>query len=241
MTDETVTLATVDGPMPTYVAEPAGPPRGGVVVVQEAFGVTEHIQDVARRFAAAGWRAVVPALFHRAGEPAPVLAYNDLEHAVPLIGSLQRDGLMADLDAALAFLAEGAIPPSRTAVVGFCMGGTVATIAAADRSLGAAVAFYGGGLRAGRFGCPPLIDVAPHLRTPWLGLYGDLDRGIPTEDVEAMRTATAKATVPTEIISYPDAQHGFHCDDRPAVFNADAAKAAWARALAWIEDRVPAE
>lgn len=241
MTSETITLATADGPMPTYVAEPAGPPRGGVVVVQEAFGVTDHIQNVARRFAAAGWRAAAPALFHRSAAPAPVLAYDDLEHAVPLMGGLNRDGLMVDIDAATAFLAEGGTPLHRTAVVGFCMGGTVTTIAAASRPFGAAVAYYGGGLRAGRFGCPPLIEVAPHLQTPWLGLYGDLDKGIPVEDVEAMETAARTAPVPTGVVRYPDAHHGFNCDDRPAVYSAEATRAAWSHTLTWLGKQIPAE
>jgi carboxymethylenebutenolidase len=240
MTDKTVTLATADGPMPTFVAQPPTPPRGGVVVIQEAFGVTDYVADVARRFAAAGWRAVAPALFHRAGTPTPVVAYEDIEKVMTLMGGLSAEGIALDVDAALALLAEGGIPIGRSAVVGFCMGGSVATHTAASRPLGAAVSFYGGGLREGRFGAPSQIEIAPRLQSPWLGLYGDLDQSIPVDDVEAMRAAAKEASVPTEVVRYPGAQHGFHCDARPAVFNAAAASDAFARTLTWLEARVPA-
>ena len=79
--------------------------------------------------------------------------------------------------------------------------------------------FYGGGVAEGRFGLPSLIAQAPALQTPWLGLYGDIDQGIPVADVEQLQAATAAAKVPTENVRYPDADHGFNCNDRPAVFN----------------------
>lgn len=239
MIAETITLATADGPMPSYVAEPEDTALGGVVVVQEAFGITGHIEDVARRFAHAGWRAVAPALYHRSGSP--VFGYDGgFDAIMPVMRKLSAEGIMVDLDAALAFLAGGGAPVARTAVVGFCMGGSVATYAAAARPLGAAVSFYGGGLSKGRFGVEPLLEVAPRLQTPWLGIFGDLDHGIPADEVEAMRSAAKDAPAPTEIIRYPAAQHGFHCDDRPAVYNADAAHDAWARTLIWMEAHIPA-
>jgi carboxymethylenebutenolidase len=107
--------------------------------------------------------------------------------------------------------------------------------AAALRALGAAVTFYGGGVTTGRFGLPALVEQAPSLQTPWLGLFGDLDQGIPVEEVEQLRQAAAGAGVVTEIVRYADAQHGFNCDDRPAVFNEQAAADAWARTLAWFD------
>src|ERR1019366_8504534 len=175
--------------MAIYDAEPEGPARAAVVVIQEAFGVNEHIEDVTRRFAAAGYRAVAPHLFHRTGEP----------------------GLRSDLEASFGPLATAGFGPSRVGVVGFCMGGTVSFLAAARHGLGAGVTFYGGGVAEGRFGMPSLVEMAPRLRTPWLGLYGDLDPSIPVEQVESLREAAAKAPVPTEIVRYPEAGHGFHC------------------------------
>jgi carboxymethylenebutenolidase len=215
---------------PLHVSEPAGAPRGGIVVVQEAFGLTDHILDVCDRVAAAGYLAVAPALFHRTG--APVLAYGDLDAVMPHMQALRAEDVLADVDDALERL--GPLP---TGIVGFCMGGTVAFHVAAQRSVGAAVSFYGGGVGAGRFGFPSMVDAASELRSPWLGLFGDLDKGIPVDEVERLRTAIADAqlAVDTEIVRYPEAQHGFHCDDRPAVFDAAAAADAWSRTLTFFE------
>ncbi|MEN0135607.1 MAG: dienelactone hydrolase family protein [Rhodococcus sp. (in: high G+C Gram-positive bacteria)] len=211
---------------------PEGPVRGGVVVIQEAFGVTEHIVDVCRRFAAAGYHAVAPHLFHRSGDP--VLDYDDLQAAMPLMGELTAANIDEDVDGAVAALSAASIAPRNTAIVGFCMGGTVAFHTATRLDLGAAVSFYGGGIAKGRFGYPTQLDAAGRLRTSWLGLFGDRDKGIPSEDVEALRAAVAHAPVDTEIVRYPDAEHGFHCDDRPAVYNEAAARDGWARTLQWF-------
>jgi len=231
-TSTTITLPTDDGPMPTYRAVPDGPAKGGVIVVQEAFGVTSHIEDVARRFADAGWHALAPSFFHRQGSP--VLAYDDLGSVMPVMGQLTAEGLATDLGAAVDQLGAAGHVPGRVAVVGFCMGGTVTFYAATLQPLGAAVSFYGGGVAEGRFGLPSLVDLAPSLQTPWLGLYGDEDSGIPVEQVERLRAATDPLAVDTAIVRYPDSQHGFHCDDRPAVFDAAAAADAWERTLSWL-------
>jgi carboxymethylenebutenolidase len=232
-TNAEITIETADGPMPAYEASPEGAARGGILVIQEAFGVTSHIQEIARRLADAGWYAVAPALFHRQGSP--VLAYDDFDSVMPLMGQLSAEGLNADVVGSLGHLEARDFAPSRIGVVGFCMGGSVTFYAAALRPLGAAVTFYGGGVLEGRFGLPSLIDQAPKLQTPWLGLYGDLDKGIPSAQVEQLRSAVKEARVPTEIVRYPDADHGFNCDDRPAVFNPDAAADGWKRTLGWFD------
>lgn len=233
MATSDLTLSTPDGPMPAFLAEPEGSVRGGVVVVQEAFGVTTHIQDVCRRLGDAGWVAVAPALFHRDG--APVLAYDQFDKVMPLMRSLTAEGILTDVDAALGALGDTGIPAERRAVIGFCMGGSVALVVAAERPVAAAVTYYGGGLREGRFGFAPLIDVAPALRAPWLGHFGDLDKGIPVADVEALREAAATAPVATEVHRYASADHGFNCNDRPAVYDPAAAERAWERTLRWLE------
>jgi carboxymethylenebutenolidase len=226
-------LATPDGPMPAYATSPDDGARGGIVVVQEAFGVTTHIERIADRLAEAGWLAIAPAFFHRQG--APVLAYDDLESVMPVMSQLTAEGITADLGAAFDYLGDAGFSAAQTGVVGFCMGGSVAFQAAALQALGAAVTFYGGGLTEGRFGFPALVELAPKLQTPWLGLYGDLDQGIAAGDVEQLRQAAAGADVATEIVRYADAEHGFNCDDRPAVFNQQAAADAWGRTLAWFD------
>jgi carboxymethylenebutenolidase len=229
----TVSVATGDGDMELYDVEPDGAPGGAVIVLQEAFGVNDHIEDVTRRFAQAGYRAVAPHLFHRSGDPA--LDYGNFEKIMPHMQALTEAGLLQDLDVTLDYLAGAGFIASRVGVVGFCMGGSVTFLAAARRALGAAVTFYGGGVGEGRFGMPPLVDLAPGLKTPWLGLFGDKDQGIPVDQVEALRTAAATASVTTEIVRYAGADHGFHCDARPDSYHETSAQDGWRRTLDWFE------
>jgi carboxymethylenebutenolidase len=231
-----LTLDTPDGAMPAFAASPDDEVKGGIVVIQEAFGVTTHIEAVCRRLAGAGWLAVAPALFHRQGSP--VLAYDRFDQVMPVMRELTAEGISDDLDASFEYLDGLGFGPARTGIVGFCMGGSVALVAATQRSIGAAVTYYGGGLAEGRFGYPPLIELAPLLRTPWQGHFGDLDKGIPVDQVEALRAAAGSSPVDTEVHRYAGADHGFNCDDRPAVYNADAAATAWGRTLGWLDARV---
>jgi carboxymethylenebutenolidase len=217
---------------PLLLHEPVGEARGGVVVLQEAFGVNDYVVDVAGRLAAEGWLAVAPHLFHRSGDP--VLAYDDIEQVKPHMSRLTAEGLLDDVDAALAHLTSSGLGPQQVGVVGFCMGGTVALATAVRREVGAAVSFYGGGVGEGRFGFASLVEEAPGLRAPWLGLYGDLDRGIPVADVERLRVAAASSGQPTEVVRYAEAGHGFHCDRRPSHHRASAADA-WRRTLEWLD------
>ena len=217
---------------PIYEAAEQGVPKGAVVVVQEAFGVNDHIKDVAERFAAEGYRAIAPHFFHREGDP--VIGYDDIETAKQYISKLTEEGIAEDLDTAYGHLHDDGFDDTRIAVVGFCMGGTVAFIEAATRTLGAAVTFYGGGIAQGRFGSPSLLKLAPELKTPWLGCYGDKDHGIPVEQVERLREAVEGVDVDTEIVRYPEAGHGFHCDARSA-YHEPSARDAWSRTLAWLD------
>jgi carboxymethylenebutenolidase len=228
----TVTVNTRDGDMPLYDAAPQGTPGAAVIVIQEAFGVNEHIEDVTRRFAGEGYRAVAPHLFHRSGDPS--LGYDDIQQVMPHMQAVTEAGLTSDLDATLSYLTDAGFQSNQVGIVGFCMGGTVAFLAATRYPLGAAATFYGGGIASGRFGTPSQIELAPDLVAPWLGLYGDLDQGIPVEEVEALRDAAAKASVPTEVLRYPDAEHGFHCDVRSS-FHQASSRDAWQRTLAWFQ------
>jgi carboxymethylenebutenolidase len=226
-------IETPGSPMPIVEVAPEGEPRGAVVVVQEAFGLTPHIEAIAGRLAKEGYHAVAPALFHRQGSP--VISYDDLASVMPVIGQLTEGGIREDLEATLDHLGAAGFGPERTGIVGFCMGGSVTLYAATLRPLGAAVTFYGGGVTQGRFGFPPLLELAPGLRTPWLGLYGDLDQSIPPDSVEQLRRAAATSAVETEVVRFADADHGFNCDDRPAVFNPEAAARGWAFTLDWFD------
>jgi carboxymethylenebutenolidase len=239
MTARTLELATADGPMSVYEARPDGDARGAVMVIQEAFGVNEHIEEVTRRFAAADHHAVAPALFHRSG--GGTAPYDDFTKVLPLYEGLDDDGILVDLDATLDHLHGAGWDTSQVGIVGFCFGGRVTFLASLRRRLGAGVGFYGGGIVTQRFPqFPSLVDESASLQAPWLGLFGDLDQSIPVEDVEQLRVALDKAPVDTEIVRYPDAGHGFHCDQRDSYHEGSAADA-WRRTLAWFDRHLGAE
>jgi len=231
MQTTTFEVQTPDGPMPIYEAKPDEPVEAAVIVVQEAFGVNEHIKDVTRRFADAGYHAVAPHIFHRSG--GGTAPYDDFSKVMPLFKGLTDEGTLDDVDATLAALRERGFDDSHIGIVGFCWGGRVTFLVALRRAIGAAAGFYGGGIVTGRFPqFPPLIDEAATLATPWLGLFGDLDESIPVDDVEQLRKVLTDATVDTDIVRYPNAGHGFHCDQRDG-YVPDAAHDAWERTLAW--------
>lgn len=232
-------LTTSAGPMRCYEAVPDGEPSGAVVVIQEAFGVNPHIEDVTRRFAAAGYHAVAPDMFHRTG--GGTVGYDDFGNVIEhFIGIGDDSAILTDVDATLDYLRGIGFTDDQIAIVGFCFGGRVTFLVASRRALGAAAGFYGGGLVTARFPqFPALVDRASTIETPWLGLFGDLDASIPVEDVEQLRNALADAPVDTEVVRYADAEHGFHCDARPA-YNAEAAADAWNRTLAWFADHLRA-
>jgi carboxymethylenebutenolidase len=164
-----------------------------------------------------------------------VFEYDDLQGAIPVMMTLDRAGIDTDLDAVQTYLRDAGFSDSRIGLVGFCMGGSVALHAAATRSLGASITFYGGGLAQGRFGFAPGIELAGEIAVPWRCLYGDLDQGIPVDDVEQVRVAAATRPVPTEVVRYANGQHGFNCDDRPSVYDADIATDARRRMVAWFD------
>lgn len=232
---ETVDLTVDDATMGLYVAEPAGEAKGAIVVLQEAFGVNAHIRDISDRLAAAGYVAVAPHLFHRTGDPE--LGYEDMSVVVPYIVQLQAAELEADLEASLEYLAGRGFEGAKVGIIGFCMGGSISYVAASYWALGAAVSFYGGGITQGRFGLPPLLDLAPTLQTPWLGVFGDLDGSIPTDQVEGLREAVTASGQPTDVLRYAEANHGFNCDARDA-YHEPSATDAWAKTIAFFDQHV---
>ncbi|CAJ61519.1 MULTISPECIES: dienelactone hydrolase family protein [Frankia] len=226
--------------VPLTIVAPAAddPPRGGVVVVQDARGITPYLVSVCDRLAGAGWLTVAPHLYHRDGfdEVDPAGGWPG---AVPAMETLTGTGIDADVDAALTHLADSGFDAGQSAIVGFCMGGTVALHTATRHPLAAAVSFYGGGVSTPYWpGVPPLVEAAPALRVPWLGLYGEQDALISADEIAALRAAAARSGAPTELVSYPDAGHAFHSDDREAVYRPVAAADAWSRALAFLDEHV---
>jgi carboxymethylenebutenolidase len=216
-----MSLVTGSPGFPIYATGSAEAPRA-LIVLQEAFGVNDHIRSVADNYADDGFFVVAPHLFHRNGSPE--IPYDDIDQAISAMATVTESGLTNDLRATTDFLATLGFSPVSIGVVGFCMGGTVALFAGTLGIVGAAVSFYGGGIAKGRMGLAPLLELAEHLRSPWLGLFGDLDTGIPVAEVEALRDVTDRLGVDTEIVRYPQAEHGFHCDARPAAYNDEATK-----------------
>ncbi len=206
-----------------------------VVVVQEIFGVHEHIQDVCRRFAILGYFAIAPELFTRQGDVSKMPMDKIIGEVVSKVPDAQ---VMRDLDATIAHAkASGIADTARLAVTGFCWGGRITWLYAAyNPAVKAGGAWYGS-LTKGRGAVAPTtaVSIAPTLTVPVLGLYGAKDMGIPVADVEAMRAALATGKSGSEIIVYKDSGHGFHADYRPS-YNAADAKDAFARLLAWFKD-----
>lgn len=238
ITTEQITLQTADGPMPVFTASPEGrPPRGGVVVLQDVFGVTDYLEGVCRDLAEDGWCAVAPHLFHRDG--APVVPWARFEEARAYSAALTSGGILRDVDACLAHLLDVEIPTASVGVVGFCMGGTLAYFVGSRRGVAAAVSFYGHLGPTAWTGVPATLDAFNDLQAPWLGIFGDLDAMIPVEDVERLRTLLLECRMPTEVVRYPHADHAFHRAATPERYHGPSAENAWARTLDWFGAYVP--
>jgi carboxymethylenebutenolidase len=231
-----VKVPVKDGEIPAYRAMPDKPgPFATVLLVQEIFGVHEHIKDLCRRLAKVGYFAIAPELYARQGDPAK---YADIPKLVAEVVSKVPDAqVIADLDATVAYAkSTGKLATRRLAITGFCWGGRpVWLYAAHNPALKAAVAWYGP-IDRPRTALQPKypIDLAADLKCPVLGLYGGADQSIPVESVERMAAACKAAGKTCEFKIYPDAPHGFNADYRPS-YRAEAAKDGWARMLAWFE------
>ncbi|HEU5032817.1 MAG TPA: dienelactone hydrolase family protein [Spirillospora sp.] len=233
---EWITVETAGGPMRVYAARPDAPAGRAVIVLQEAFGVNDHIQDIARRFAARGFLALAPDLFHRTG--VATLGYDQHAEAMPLIGAIGPDAIVTDVGAVVDHLAgvEG-VPADRTAVVGFCFGGRAAfTAATAIPGLAASVVFYGPGIAAGPHA---VLDRAGSIDAPMLLHVGAEDPTIPADQVKAIDAALRDADVDFEQHVYEDAGHAFACDARPHMYRSGAAETAWERTHAFLDRHLP--
>ncbi|SDT80325.1 dienelactone hydrolase family protein [Actinoplanes derwentensis] len=236
-TTEWVTVPTPDGPMRVYTARPAAPADRAVIVLQEAFGVNDHIQDITRRYAARGFLAVAPDLFHRNG--VGTLDYQQHAEAMPLIGAIGVEAVITDVGAVLAYLGTTEnIGAGRTAVHGFCFGGRAAfTAATAIPGLGATVVFYGPGIAAGPHA---VLDRAKFIDAPMLLHVGAQDPTIPADQVAAIDKALTDAGVEFDSYVYDNAGHAFACDARPHMYHAEPAQLAWQRTHEFLERHLPA-
>jgi carboxymethylenebutenolidase len=235
--DRHVTIDTADGPMGAFLASPDGAGRQpGLLVCQEAFGVNEHIRNVCRRFAEAGYLALAPELFHRTGAGVE-LGYTDFSQVMPHFSKLTNATLLMDLRASLqALRADPSVDSARVGVIGFCVGGFATFLAAEQTDAVAFVSVYGGGIVHARpgLGLSPLIEDVERIRAPMLLVFGADDHGISAEDVAVIRERLTAAGKRHEIVVYPGAGHGFACDARDA-YHKPSADAAWKKTLDWLK------
>jgi carboxymethylenebutenolidase len=213
--------------LPGYLARPDGDgPHPSVIVLQEWWGLNEHIKDVTRRFAQEGYVALAPDLYKGVVATEP-------DEARKLVMELDMPAAVAEIGSAADFLlAQDFVAGEQVGVMGFCMGGRLTLMAALDDAgtgrYGAAVAFYGS---------PLTPEEAAQVETPVLGLYGADDGGIPVPEVEAMGEAFTAAGLPNEIHVYAGAPHSFFNDTRES-YRPEAAADAWQRTLGWLEQHL---
>ena len=217
-----LTLTASDGhSFDAYRADPVGTPKGGIVVIQEIFGVNHHIRSVADRFAALGYVAIAPALFDRI-ERGFECGYSaeDVQKAMTFVANPPFQGWILDVAAARDAIAD----VGKIAVTGFCLGGTLAYAAAANLpGFSVAVGYYGGMI-------VKMLDQTPQI--PTMLHFGEKDAHIPMSDVAAIKAAQPDV----EVYTY-DADHGFQCDERGS-FAPEAAQIAWGRTLRFIDSHM---
>lgn len=222
-----------DGEMPGYFARPEGVTNPPVVLVaMEIFGLHEYIKDVTRRLAKLGAFAVAPDYYFRKGDLTKI---TDMQQLLPVVNSKPDEELFSDLDATVAWAKAEGGDTSRLGIIGFCRGGrTVWEYSAHNDALKAGVAFYGPPVDPSNPLWPKSpTQLAPDMKAPVLGLYGEADTGIPVAQVEALKEALAANHKTAEFKIYLGAPHGFHADYRTS-YRKDAAEDAWSRAQDWF-------
>ena len=219
--------------LPVFVARPLGDGQHpAVMVVMEAFGLNAHIKKVAERIAAEGYVVAAPDLYYREGSP--VVGYDNLPEALRLMFGLSDDKILKDVDNVVQRLqADPGVRVDRIGITGFCMGGRVTFLAACNnRAIKAAVPFYGGGIGSvmqpsDKTPQAPL-EYAEQLQAPMLLFFGGKDAFIPSDEVDTIRGRLKDLGKEAEVVVYPEADHGFFCDERPS-YNQQAADDAWRR------------
>jgi carboxymethylenebutenolidase len=230
-----VKIPVQGGEIPAYRAMPAsGGPFATILIVHEIFGVHEHIKDICRRLAKAGYFAVAPYLYAREGD---VAGKTDIKDVLAIVHTVPETQVAADLDATVAWAkSTGSADTSRLGITGFCWGGRqVWLYTAHNPNVKAAVAWYGP-LQIPKSDHTPInpADEVTKMNAPVLGLYGGADANISAAQIEAMRASIKAAGKPSEIVVYPNTPHGFNADYRPS-YRPDQAQDGWKRMLIWFK------
>ena len=235
-----VKIPVGDGQIPAYRAMPDKKNKKFpvVLVIHEIFGVHEWIQDVCRRFAKLGYMAIAPALYAREGEVATIQTSGELNRQI--FSKIPDTQSMSDLDATVAWAKNNGGNTNKLSITGFCWGGRITWLYAAHNpKVDAGAAWYGRVVptaNSPKNEAQPTtpIDYAKDLKVPVLGLYGGLDKGIPLDGVKRMEDELKKGKSKSEILVFPNADHGFLADYRPS-YNKIAAEDAWKKMLDWFK------
>ena len=234
LTADSVQIPVGDGSFPAYRAMPAkGSHFPVILVVQEIFGVHEHIKDVCRRLAKLGYMAIAPELYARQGN---VSGLSDIAEIRKVVAKVPDAQVMSDLDATVAWAKATGGNSAKLGITGFCWGGRITWLYSAHNpTVKAGVAWYGRLVGDANALTPQHpVDIAGSLKVPVLGLYGGADTGIPADTVGRMREALKASNTHSEIIVYPDTPHAFHADYRPS-YRQKEAEDGWARMQAWFK------
>jgi carboxymethylenebutenolidase len=241
-TTERVEISAGGGSMGGYLARPDGPgPHPAVVVYMEIFGVNSHIREVTERVAAEGYIALAVDFFHRTG-PGVEFGYDDEGFAkgFALLNELKADEMVTDARAAVDYLrGRDDVRGDRIGAMGFCIGGHMTYLTACETDVAAAASFYGGGIAApeGPGGQESTLGRTSKISGKILCLFGGLDTLIPSDQVDAIKAALAAGGVDHETVVYPEADHGFFCDQR-GTYQKEAAADAWTRVKALFADKL---
>ncbi len=236
-----IKIPVADGEIPAYRAMPDAKNKKFpvVLVIHEIFGVHEHIQDLCRRFAKKGFMAIAPALYARQGEVSTIANIQELNRSI--FSKIPDAQSMSDLDATVEYAKKsGSGNTKKLSITGFCWGGRIVWLYAAhNKNVDAGAAWYGRLVptaNSPKNETQPTmpIDIAKDLKVPVIGFYGGLDTGIPVNTVYQMQDALKRGKSKSEIVVYPNAQHGFNADYRPS-YNQESATDAWAKMLDWFK------
>jgi carboxymethylenebutenolidase len=204
-------------------------PTAGIIVFQEAFGVNNHIRKVALRFAQEGYRTIAPELFHRTAPEGFEAGYGDFAALGPHFGGISPQGLTADAQGCFNWLTSQGV--QKIGCVGYCLGGRASFVANASLPLAAAVSYYGGGIAQSH------LDLAKDQKSPILLFWGGLDKHILPEHTQSVAKALREANKSFVNVEFSQADHGFHCDERPS-FNSEASQEAWALTKSFFKNHL---
>jgi len=228
--------------MVCYVSHPA-PSAGNsfpaIIVIQEAFGVTKHIEKVCDRFAQEGYVAIAPALYHRE-HPNPKLGYDEMPSVMNYMGALKDDELLEDINVTIDYLQKHyqRTMGQKIGIVGYCVGGRITYLAATGcPEISAASVYYGGRILVPFGDGPAPIDLTNQIKIPVMGNFGADDTNPSPEDVQAIEVKLKEAGVTYDFKSYDGAGHGFNCNERDSYHEASA-NDALTRTLGWFDKYV---